>query len=196
MVRAHRSMVLVVLISVAITAHAQDQKVDKPKPSEIGFYQSLEPAFKNEFNAKRKNIAQIVSHSYVSPAAQDFLIDNLKMLIYNELNIRVGCLSDVGSQHQSKSSAEIEAQSQTNEQINDCIENGLRPLKTFGSLLLQYGGSFPENVWMRCELKARLREREQLLPPYDSLKPSGRSGYFAGKLFDPDVVTRCLKASM
>jgi hypothetical protein len=196
MVHAHRWMVLVFSISVAITAHAQDQKTDKLKNLERGFYQSLEPAFKNEFNAKRENIAQIVSRSYVSPAVQDFLIDNLKMLIYNELNIRVGCLSDIASQHQPKSLADIDAQSQTNEQINDCIEKGLRPLKTFGSMLLQYGGSFPEKVWTRCELKARLLEREQLLPPYDFLKPSGRGRYFAGKLFDPDVITMCLKAGI
>jgi hypothetical protein len=119
------------------------------------------------------------------------------MLMYNEVSIRVGCLSDVASQHQSTPLADIDApKSQTNTQINDCIEKRLYPLKRFSTFLLQYEGLLTESAWKRCELKARLLEREKILPPYDFLKPSGRSGYFAGKLFDPDVIIMCLKASM
>jgi hypothetical protein len=203
MMRAAGWMVLVFFIGAAVTgaavtARAQDQKIDDPKNPERYFYQTLEPALKNDFDARRENITKIVSQSSanVSPAVQDFLINNLKMLMYNEISIRVGCLSDVAPQLQTKSSADIAHKFQANEQINDCIEKGLRPLKTFSGILLQYGGSFPEKAWMRCEQKARLVEREKMLPPYDFLKPSGSGSYFAGKLFDPAIITTCLKASM
>jgi hypothetical protein len=195
MVRAHRWIVLVFFISAAVIAHAQDQEINNPKKSERWFYQTLEPSFRNNFDASAQTVSQ--SNKYVSPAVQGFLINNLKMLMYNEVSIRVGCLSDVASQHQSTPLADIDApKSETNAQINECIEKRLHPLKSFGTFLLQYGGSFTENAWKRCELKARLLEGEKILPPYDFLKPSGSGSYFAGKLFDLEIITTCLKATM
>jgi hypothetical protein len=57
MARAHRWMVLFVFISVAITAHAQDQKIDNTKNPERWFYQTLESSLKNNFDASAKIVS-------------------------------------------------------------------------------------------------------------------------------------------
>jgi hypothetical protein len=178
--RPHALALSLALMSWSVVAVAESPSKEAIARAEQNAFASVEHIVKEEFEAARKTVKQHAKPS-ASEQVQDKAIGYIRMLYYNKASIYAECMA-MGLTARAKSQPE----SQISE-AEDCVNAKLRQVIAFSNLLTEYGSSLAPGS-ARCELAARLFEREILLPPYGFLKGDG------AMLLDFQKYSECLKS--
>jgi hypothetical protein len=142
--------------TAATTASAEKSTTDEANQREQQqFYVQIEQNMRQEFETYVAQAVQSARERNPSISSQqvDSLIDGLKGLFYNKVNIYVSCAGDVFRSPEKATDADT---------VKYCIQERIHEMQ-ITLKVSQYADSFTREEMIRCEMKARLFERELLL---------------------------------
>jgi hypothetical protein len=166
-------------IAVA-TAFAEELNKDAITRAEQSYYAFIENDIKKEFDSALELLMKHEGNS--SKKQMDDAADSIKTLYYNKANTYVSCVGEI---IRSKVPAEMR-----DDAFSNCLKPRLVELAISQQLVSDYDKVFTFEATARCEMEARLFERELLLPPYEFLKREDGGT----RLFDARVFNQCLRS--
>lgn len=170
------------LVAVA-TAFAEEPNEDAITRVEKSWYDHIENDIKQEFESAvaifQKNPRN------VSKQVLDLALIGFKTLSYNKANIHAECAGEVA-----RSKTPTDTPTDFEARYKRCLDPKLGELLINYKIESDYIGYFKDKGTVRCEIEARLFERERLLPPYDFLKGDGVA------LYDYRLLNQCLKSKL
>jgi len=193
MVRSAASAFVIALSLTAAPARAQiDAQVDAQVDTQVGtqvdaqdstvraVYASMAPSVRQEYEGLLAAVARGATGGPNANAPK--VREMLKMLYYNKAALFAVCVAEA---EKVRSPRAERVPARDNIMLTTCVEEKFGELNTFTNTLSYAGMFFPERV-EPCGEKARLREREKALPPYDFLHLD------EPKLYDFVLYNRCL----
>jgi hypothetical protein len=169
---------------VAVTSvFAEEPLKDAIAPLERSYFASIENDIKEEFERGVADVEQNTGNS--SKQELDAALAAMKMLSYNKANIHAACMGEAV-----RSKTPTETLDNVATHYKSCVVGRLGEMLVFYTLATSSGRPFIGKGEGRCETKARLFERERLLPPYEFLKGDGVA------LLDFRVLNQCLKSKL
>jgi hypothetical protein len=167
-----------------MTAFAEGPNNDALARFEQGFYALIKDDIKQQYDrfvakyteeaAKKNATTQEQQHD------TQIAISWLKDTSYYRANAMVTCASEIR-----RTATPAEEQSQDMTRYQSCVKERMNDWMIFNKLS-EYASLLPREARVRCELEARLFEREILLPPYDFLK--------GAQLIDYRVYNQCVRS--
>jgi hypothetical protein len=165
----------------AATAFAEEPSKKAIAARERSYYAYIENDIKQQFDTAMAEFKQTPKRD-TSKRTQDDAIDGIKTMFYNKASIHATCAGEM-LKIQSKTPAES-----LQTRFDSCLDAKLGEIVMLNKIISEYGKVFTLETAVRCEMEARLFERELLLPPYDFLKGG------AAILIDAKVFNQCLRS--
>ena len=152
----------------------------EPPKDEKAFYARIENDLKKEYEAV---VASLTRKKPLTKAEHDKALDSIKFIFYNRANVYATCWGEyLLLKALGHPTIEQEAH------FKSCIDEKLLAFMIMGELT-DHVGALPPGTGDRCEMLARLFERELLLPPYDFLKQQSGSNH----LLDANIYNQCIR---
>jgi hypothetical protein len=176
--RVTRAIAILMIVAAAMgEVRAQDDVVH-------GAYASIENAIRREFDAAMAGLAR--DAAVRPPDEIENATELLKFISYNKAVMFAYCFAETRKDHPPARNSRV--RSENNLILTTCVESRFGELRKFTSLKAYVGTFFQERI-SACEERARLAEREKVLPPYAFL------GLEKPRLYDFSEYNRCLAAS-
>ena len=153
----------------------------EPPKDEKAFYARIENDLKKEYEA----LVASLTRKKLTKAEQDKALDGIKFIFYNRANVYATCWGEY-LQLKALGHPTIEQEAH----FKSCIDEKLSAFMIMVELT-DYLGVLPPGTGARCEMLARLFERELLLPPYDFLKQQSGSDH----LIDANIYNQCIRSA-
>jgi hypothetical protein len=176
-----RALMVLVLLAVAGTARGQNHGQDRGQDEMTqGVYASIQNDIRREYDAVMDRISRRESDG--SGPRLDKIRQMWTMIFYNRAALFSNCTAEA-EQYRSPGAPRVPAGS--NLFLTTCLEERLGALTKFRNMFSYASTFFPDRI-ERCGEVSRLREQEELLPPYDFLQPA------EPKLYDFPRYNECL----
>ena len=179
-----RALIVLMLLALTAAARAQERGQDRARAEATqGVYASIENNIRREYEQIMSRVNRAQSDE---PAVRFEKIRQMWTLtLYNKAALFANCASEA-EQYRSPGAPRVSAEN--NLFLTTCVEESLRALTKFTNMYSYANIFFPDRI-ESCGEASRLREREQLLPPYEFLQPS------APKLYDFPRYNVCLMST-
>jgi len=172
-----RALTVVMLLAACGAALAQTSDEDSAVQA---VYASIENSIHREYDA----VLRVVSRKEAETPAGRFekMRDVVRTMYYNKAAMFATCAAEA-EQYRAPGAPRVPARN--NLFLNTCMEEKSRRLDKFTNMFSYATTFFPDRI-ERCGEASRLREQEQLMPPYEFLK------FAAPKLYDFARYNVCL----
>lgn len=170
---------LIVLMLLAVSVAARAQTMDQGEIAQAA-YASIQNDIRREFETVMERLGRVESND---PTARLEKVRQMwGILYYNRAAMFSICVADA-EQYRAPGAPRVPARN--NLFLNTCMEEKAGGLTKFTNMFSYASTFFPDRI-DRCGEAVRLREQEQLLPPYEFLK------FAEPKLYDFERYNVCL----
>jgi hypothetical protein len=159
---------------VSSTAVAEELNSQIILDKEKSFYAFLEPDIKQQYEAA---VASAMAHLKetgklnIMPKHEiDNAFDFIKSDFYNKAAMQAMCIGETLRSLGSYDPTAKTFQDNVMVRAKSCFEAKMVDFQVWNNLIVNYFNVMPPGTSKRCEMEARLFERELQLPPYDFLK--------------------------